>query len=278
MTVTHQSLVSVKELNDALGQENLVVLDCRYSLADFDMGRRAYFQSHIPGAVFMDIGLDLSSPVIKGVTGRHPLPHPKILASSLRAAGINSDSQVVAYDQSNGMYASRAWWLLHWLGHSGVALLDGGFNAWLADGLATDNQCYPPGKGNFKVSLQPHLTVTRQQVAAGKDKIIDSRDYKRFIGETEPIDPVAGHIPGATCIPFMDNTDDKGFWKSGDFLKQKFSGLIPEEGSPPVFYCGSGVSACHNIFAYHLATGKDARLYPGSWSEWINYYPPVTGP
>lgn len=278
MTAKHHSLVNAKELNGLLEQQHLVILDCRYSLADFDMGRRDYFQSHIPGAVFMDIGLDLSSPVIKGVTGRHPLPHPEVLAATLRAAGINPESQVIAYDQSNGMYASRAWWLLHWLGHPGVALLDGGFNAWIAEGFATDNQCYPPRKGNFKASLQPHLTVTRQQVAEGKDQVIDSRDYKRFIGETEPIDPVAGHILGATCIPFMDNTDDKGFWKSTDFLNQKFSDVILEAEPDPVFYCGSGVSACHNIFAYHLATGREARLYPGSWSEWINYYPPVTGP
>ena len=278
MKANEKSLVNTTELSGLLRQPHLVILDCRYSLADFDLGRREYFQAHIPGAVFMDIGLDLSSPVIKGVTGRHPLPHPEVLASSLRAAGVSNESQVIAYDQSNGMYASRAWWLLRWLGHPRVAILDGGLNAWKVAGLEMDNQCYPPGKGDFTYTLRPELTVSREQVAEGKDSIIDSRDYKRFTGETEPIDPVAGHIPGATCIPFMDNTDEKGFWKSPDSLKQKFSGVIPQEGPAPVFYCGSGVSACHNIFAYHLATGKDARLYPGSWSEWINYYPPVTGP
>jgi len=278
LTAPFHTLVRVEELAGIIEQQNLVILDCRYSLADINLGRREYFQSHIPRAVFMDTDLDLSSPVIRGVTGRHPLPHPEVLASSLRAACINSETQVIAYDQSNGMYASRAWWLLRWLGHTRVSLLDGGFNAWAAEGLETDNQCYPPRKGNFEVSLQPHLSVTRQQVAEGNEQLIDSRDYKRFTGETEPIDPVAGHIPGATCIPFMDNTDERGFWKSADLLKQKFSGVISDGRSTPVFYCGSGISACHNIFAYYLATGKEARLYPGSWSEWINYYPPVTGP
>jgi thiosulfate/3-mercaptopyruvate sulfurtransferase len=271
------TLITVDELSGLLETGNVVVLDCRYSLTDFSKGRKDYLQSHLPGAYFMDIGHDLSAPVIKGVTGRHPLPHPEILASSLRAAGVSHGSQVIAYDQSNGAYASRAWWLLRWLGHDQVAVLDGGFDAWIKSGLPVDNQWPAPKKGNFQFQLKQNLTVNVHEVAHLKEPIIDSRDYKRYTGEIEPIDPIAGHIKGALCKPYMDNTNENGFWKSVETLKNKFQDVESPEPVQPVFYCGSGVTACHNILAYKIATGKDARLYPGSWSEWIHYYPPVTG-
>lgn len=271
-------LITADELLQISGSPDLVILDCRYSLADVQKGRRDYLQEHIPGAYFMDVEQDLSSPVIKGVTGRHPLPNPEVLAYTFRAAGLNPSSKVVVYDQANGMAASRAWWLLLWLGHENVLVLDGGFNSWKAKSYPLDNQWPPPAKGMFEINLNISLTVDKADIASGKERIIDSRDYIRYTGESEPIDPVAGHIPGAICIPFADNTDANGFWKSHDFLQQKFSGLAPDDETPPVFYCGSGISACHNILAFKIATGKNARLYPGSWSEWINYYPAVTGP
>ena len=245
-------------------------------LADPDWGRKTYLKHHIPGAYFMDTNLDLSSPVIKGVTGRHPLPEPEVFMFTLRTTGLHHGTQVIAYDQSNGMYASRAWWLLRWLGHQQVAVLDGGLAAWLAKGFSTDNQWTPPAQGSFSATINADMTVSRAMVKQGVDTLVDSRAYNRFLGETEPIDPIAGHIQGAVCIPHMDNTDDNGFWQPADFLRDKFSGLSHEPA--PVFYCGSGISACHNILAYHKATGRMARLYPGSWSEWINYYEPVTGP
>ncbi len=278
MKLKYQSLISVEDLSLIMKDENIVILDCRYYLADLSKGRKEYLKSHIPGAFFMDIGYDLSSPVIKGVTGRHPLPNPEILSSSFRAAGLNMGQQVIVYDQSNGAYAARAWWLLRWLGHDDVALLNGGFEAWKTKGLTLDNQWPAPKKGNFKFNLRPNFIVSMDDVAKQKENIIDSRDYNRYIGETEPIDPVAGHIPKAVCIPYMDNTDDKGYWKSPEFLKKIFGGLHTPEVVPPVFYCGSGVTACHNILAYKIATGNDAMLYPGSWSEWINYFPAATGP
>ncbi|HJW31189.1 MAG TPA: sulfurtransferase, partial [Saprospiraceae bacterium] len=225
---------------------------------------------------FLDIGKDLSAPVVKGVTGRHPLPDPAIMASTFESCGITAGTQVVAYDQSNGMYASRAWWLLNWLGHTDVAVLNGGFKAWMAAGFPVDNQWTPPAEGHITLTLRKELTVTKEEVAGHNFPLVDSREYKRFIGEIEPIDPVAGHIEGAVCMPYQDNVNEDGTWKSPDFLKQKFrelSSSTPE----PVFYCGSGVTACHNILAYKIATGHNARLYGGSWSEWINYYPPVTG-
>jgi len=184
---------------------------------------------------------------------------------------------VIVYDQDHGIYASRAWWLLNWLGHDKVALLNGGFKAWHASGHASDNQWPPPKKGDFAFHLKEDWIVPKEKVALGNELVIDSREHIRYMGQSEPIDPVAGHISGAICIPFKDNTDEDGFWKPLDFLVKKFEILVSDKTDPPVFYCGSGVTACHNILAYKLATGRDARLYPGSWSEWINYYPATTG-
>jgi len=270
--IKQHPLHSVNELHSVLKNNDVVVLDCTYYLNDFDKGRREYLQQHIPGAYFLDIGHDLSAPVIKGVTGRHPLPDPEVITFAFRSCGINQDSLVVAYDQMNGVYASRAWWLLEWLGHTNVAILDGGFAAWKEAGFETDNQWPAPKKGNLITHVRNEWTVTKEEVALEKNNIVDSREYKRYTGEVEPIDPIAGHIPGADCIPYLDNIDEHGFWKSKNYLLKKFKSLA-ENTSTPIFYCGSGVTACHNIFAYKLATGLDAKLYGGSWSEWINYYP-----
>jgi thiosulfate/3-mercaptopyruvate sulfurtransferase len=190
---------------------------------------------------------------------------------------MSAESQVIVYDQSHGTYAARAWWLLNWLGHDRVAVLDGGFAAWTSKNQPVDNQWPAPKHGDFIFHLNPNLTVEIGEVASGKVKLIDSREYKRFTGETEPIDPVAGHIPGAQCIPYLNNTDEHGYWKSPQVLSKKFDDIDRNAVDSPVFYCGSGVTACHNILAYKLATGKNARLYPGSWSEWINYHPPAIG-
>ncbi|HZV43054.1 MAG TPA: sulfurtransferase [Saprospiraceae bacterium] len=277
MLKIYNTLISVDELQQLSNNSEVRILDCTYYLNDFDKGRKEYLNAHIPGAYFMDIGHDLSSPVIQGVTGRHPLPDPEVFTYALRACGINEGSQVVAYDQMNGVYASRAWWLLNWLGHSRVAILNGGKAAWKESGLKTDNQWPPPKKGNLKAQVRNELTVNKEFVSTTQNAIVDSREYKRYTGETEPIDPVAGHIPGAICIPYMDNVDEKGFWKSKEFFFEKFSSLPADPSTAPVFYCGSGVTACHNIFAYKLATNRDAKLYGGSWSEWINYYPIEVG-
>lgn len=273
----YKMLITVDQLRSILNQKDLVILDCSFSLADTSLGRKLYMASHIPGAYFMDINLDLSSPVIKGVTGRHPLPHPLVLTSSLKAAGLHSNSQVVVYDQSNGMYASRAWWLLNWLGHEKVALLDGGFGAWTASKQQVDNQWPLPKHGSFEFTNPKFVTIGIKDLVSQSHTLIDSREHIRFTGEVEKIDPVAGHIPGAICMPFMDNTNEQGYWKSPEQLKEKFEKLSQEASDPPVFYCGSGVTACHNILAYKIATGKNASLYPGSYSEWINYYPVETG-
>ncbi len=277
----YTTLIEPGILFGMMQNQNIVLLDCRYALADLHIGRRQFLNAHIPGAVFMDIGHDLSSPVIPGITGRHPLPHAEILTATLMAAGVEKESQVVVYDQNNGMYASRAWWLLRWLGHDRVAVLNGGMDAWQALGLPMENQWPAPRTGNFIPSVRTHFIVTREQVAREKGKVIDSREFKRYTGEFEPIDSVAGHIAGALCMPYTNNVTSDGRWKSAADLISNFALLRPVDSAemePPVFYCGSGVTACHNILAYKIATGLDARLYPGSWSEWIHYYPPETGP
>jgi thiosulfate/3-mercaptopyruvate sulfurtransferase len=274
----NHTLITVQDFVSLWEEPNTVILDCRYSLADASMGRKAYMENHIPGAYYMDIAQDLSSSVRKGITGRHPLPHPEILSSSLRAAGLHGESQVVVYDQSNGAYAARAWWLLQWLGHEKAAVLEGGYAAWLSRDLPVDNAWTAPKSGDFQPVLRQELIVNVHEVADLRENVIDSREYKRFTGETEPIDPIAGHIPGAVCIPYMDNTDEHGFWKSQEELQKKFENIHAAQPPRPVFYCGSGVTACHNILAYKIATGEDAILYPGSWSEWILHYPPAVGP
>lgn len=275
--IIFDTLIETDQLAERMNQPGLVVLDCRFWLLDKERGRKEYLMGHIPGAHYMDPERDLSSPQIPGVTGRHPLPHPEVFASAMRAAGVSSETQVVAYDQSTGAIAARAWWLLRWLGHSRVAVLNGGFTAWQQQGRETDNQWYPPGHGTMAVQLSHAMSLNRQEVAALHSGVYDSRDYKRFTGETEPIDPVAGHIAGAVCLPHTENNLDSGFWKSPEALQQRFAAVQPSEAGQPVFYCGSGLTACHNILAYKVATGLDALLYPGSWSEWIHYYPAATG-
>lgn len=271
--VNHSTLITTSRLVDLLSDKDVVLLDIRFYLDNKDKGRQEYMMSHIPGAIFLDIEQDLSSPVIKGITGRHPLPDPLLLESRLRGSGVNMNSRVVVYDQSHSAYASRAWWLLRWLGHDDVFVLDGGFEAWRSEGGDVDNQWMLAQTGNFKATIREEMVVQKEQLLDPSQPIIDSREYRRYTGEFEPIDPVAGHIPGAVCMPYTDNTEASGKWKSKSFLQEKFSS-IPDEPIP-VFYCGSGVTACHNILAYKIATGKDAKLYAGSWSEWINYYSPA---
>lgn len=277
MQIEFDTLISTEEVLSLLDKDNTVILDCRYSLTDYDAGRKDFLNSHIPGAFYMDLGHDLSAPVIQGITGRHPLPNPEVFTFTLRAAGLNADSQVIVYDQSNGAYAARAWWLLNWLGHQRVAVLNGGFAAWEKENLPVDNQWPAPKGGNFRPILHQDLIVDKEYVYETTDAIVDSRAYERFTGEKEPLDPVAGHIEGAICLPFANNFQPDGYWRSPKELAEKFAASNLSTEKKPIFYCGSGVTACHNILAYKVATGRLARLYPGSWSEWINYYPPTIG-
>ncbi|KQQ54685.1 3-mercaptopyruvate sulfurtransferase [Pseudomonas sp. Leaf127] len=268
-------LISPRELAARQQTPGLVILDCRFALDDADYGQRSYAQGHIEGARFADLERDLSGPVTKGRTGRHPLPDPKVLLERLRAWGINDDSEVVLYDDGPGAYAARAWWLLAWLGkREGVYLLDGGLKAWHAAGLplSLDAPRSVPGRLTGEPDMSLVLSAERLQNRLGRPTLtlIDARAEPRFRGEVEPIDPVAGHIPGAQCLVFTDNLGEGGRFLPPEQLHERFAQAL--QGRSPkdlVAYCGSGVTACHNLFAMALAGYPLGALYAGSWSEWI---------
>ena len=268
-------LISTEQLQQRLGQENLLILDCHFALEDPAYGRRSYLDGHIPGAHFLDLEQDLSAPVVKGVTGRHPLPDPSALVERLRSCGLKADSQVVLYDDGPGAFAARAWWLLLWLGkRDGLYLLDGGLKAWREAGLELTCAAPDNAPGDFCAEPDNSLVLTAEQLAlrlgTADLTLLDARALPRFLGEVEPIDPVAGHIPGAQCAAFTDNLGADGRFLPADELRQRFDGLRGERPLENlVAYCGSGVTACHNLFAMSLAGYPLAPLYAGSWSEWI---------
>jgi len=266
------TLISTAELARDIHDPHLVVVDCRYDLGDAGTGERGYRAGHLPRAQFMHIDRDLSG-VKTGANGRHPLPEVSALAATLGRAGIDHSAQVVAYDQNNGMWASRLWWLLRWLGHEAVAVLDGGIDKWMRESRPVTRD--PP-------SVRPVTFVTRAPAPVASTaeildnlnrhslKVIDARAAERFRGDVEPIDPVAGHIPGAINRPYFANLSSGATFKSAAELHREFSALL--DGTAPasvVHQCGSGVTACHNALAMAVAGLPGSRLYPGSWSEWI---------
>lgn len=265
------TLIRPAQLQAHLGEPGWCVVDVRHQLADVGYGERAYGEAHLPGAFFLHCDRDLSGP-LNGRNGRHPLPDPEVLAGRLAALGINRQTQVVAYDDGNGMIASRLWWLLRWLGHDAVAVLDGGWAAWCKAGgplTAVRPNAMP---GDFRPQLRP-WTVDVVDVLAGLGspgrRLLDARAADRFRGENETIDPVAGHIPGAGNRFFGDNLAADGCFKPAVELAAEWRALLAGDApAAVVHYCGSGVSACQNILAMEIAGLSGSRLYSGSWSEW----------
>ena len=268
-------LISPLALDQKKEQAALVILDCRFALEDPDYGQRSYAEGHIAGASFADLERDLSGPVIKGVTGRHPLPDPQALIERLQAWGIDNDSQVVLYDDGPGAYAARAWWLLAWLGkRDGVFILDGGLKAWHAAGLPLSLDAPGNTRGTFSGTPDAAMVLSadqlQQRLTRPELTLLDARGLPRNRGEVEPIDPVAGHIPGASCAAFTDNLGPDGRFLPAAQLQQRFAEKLAQRSpSELVAYCGSGVTACHNLFALCLAGYPLGALYAGSWSEWI---------
>jgi thiosulfate/3-mercaptopyruvate sulfurtransferase len=264
------SLIDSKVLFEQLENRSWCVIDCRASLTDPVAGSAAYAAGHIPGALFADLANDLSGPLIAGVTGRHPLPDPRALAATFGRWGVDARTQVVAYDAGNGAYAARAWWLFRWLGHSAVAVLNGGLAAWQAEGYPLRSVAEHRATTTFPVRAPLTRVVSVAEVVdqgASMD-LVDARTEARFRGEVEPIDPVAGHIPGARCLPFEGNLGSDGRFASPELLRRRFeAGLNTDKEL--VCYCGSGVTACHNILAMRYAGLQEATLYAGSFSEWI---------
>jgi thiosulfate/3-mercaptopyruvate sulfurtransferase len=264
------SLIDSKVLFEQLENRGWCLIDCRASLTDPVAGSTAYAAGHIPGALFADLATDLSGPLIAGVTGRHPLPDPHTLAATFGRWGVDARTQVVAYDAGNGAYAARAWWLFRWLGHSAVAVLNGGLAAWQGEGYPLRSIAEHRATTTFPVRATLTRVVSVAEVidrGASMD-LVDARAEARFRGEVEPIDPVAGHIPGARCLPFEGNLGSDGRFASPEVLRQRFeAGLAANQEL--VCYCGSGVTACHNILAMRYAGLPEATLYAGSFSEWI---------
>ncbi|MBU0512199.1 MAG: sulfurtransferase [Chloroflexi bacterium] len=272
--MTYTTLISTTELAQQLDTTAWAIIDCRFWLDDTEKGRRDYRKSHIPGAIYAHLDEDLSVPKLPGVTGRHPLPPVDEFAARLGALGIGPGVQVVVYDDRAGAMAARLWWMMRWLGHEAVALLDGGFPAWLRDGLPVTAAPSAPQPHTFAPHPRPELLITTADVLARFGDpayaLFDSRAPERYRGEVEPIDPVAGHIPGAVSAPFAENLDADDNFKSTAALRSRFVTLmrgLPAEGV--AFYCGSGVTSAHNVLAVAHAGLGEACLYVGSWSEWI---------
>ncbi|WP_448572420.1 sulfurtransferase [Trichothermofontia sp.] len=255
----------------------LVVVDCRFSLAHPAQGQQQYTMGHIPGAYYLDLNRDLSSPVqVHG--GRHPLPDLAQLATKLATIGVTSaqagePTLVVAYDDSRLAFAARLWWLLRYLGHDAVAVLDGGLAGWQAAGYPITSEVPPPRAGTFIPQVRPALRVDIDTVRSRKDLpgvvLVDAREPERYRGEREPIDPIAGSIPGAVNYPWQDTTDDRGYIKSLDAHRQRWAALA--EAEEIMVYCGSGVTACVDLLSLALAGKPESKLYVGSWSDWCSY-------
>jgi thiosulfate/3-mercaptopyruvate sulfurtransferase len=270
MTLT--TLVNTGTLAAHLSDPTWVVVDCRFALNDEAWGSREYLARHIPGAVYAHLAHDLSGE-LSGRNGRHPLPDPGVLTRTLGAFGITNGVQVVAYDQDGGMFASRLWWLLRWMGHDEVAVLDGGFAKWMAEQrpISSGQETHAPRP--FGGSPRAHMVADVDEVArlVGREptRLVDARAPERYRGEVEPIDRVAGHIPGAVNDFYMQNLDEHGTFRSAEALRDRLTtaigGAAPDE---IVCYCGSGVTACHTLLALERAGLHGARLYAGSWSEW----------
>ncbi|MGO4325516.1 sulfurtransferase [Cupriavidus sp. 2TAF22] len=273
MFTTLISSQDLRALREDSGRHS-VVIDCSFDLANPAAGRESYHAGHLPGAFYLHLDNELSGEKT-GSNGRHPLPDPNALTARLRVLGVNEDSQVIAYDAQGGMYAARLWWLLRWLGHEAVAVLDGGKNAWVAAGLPLEAGSTPEpataGTLTGKASLA--ATVDANLVLANIDErgrlVVDARAPDRFRGENETLDPVGGHIPGAANRFFKDNLLADGSFKSAAALRQEFTQVLgARPASEAVMQCGSGVTACHNLLALEVAGLRGAALYPGSWSEW----------
>ncbi len=287
MTEIHNPLISVAELNAVLSAPELRIIDCRFRLTEPNWGQMMYRREHVPGAVYAHLDHDLASPV-SADSGRHPLPGKNEFLRLLARWGADADGRFICYDSAGGAVAVRLWWMLrHWLGLGSVQILDGGWPAWQQAGcrVETGDAVIRPAAALLTCKADLGCWLSTDQIVANLESqeycLVDARSSKRFAGLEEPIDTVAGHIPEALNRPLTDNLTKQGLFKPAMQLRQEFAALLPTDCSPEnvVHSCGSGVTACHNLFAMELADMTGSRLYPGSWSEWIRdpKRPMVTG-
>ena len=274
MLTTHPAvLIAPEALADVIDRPDCLVFDCRHDLFDEAAGERAYESGHIPGAFHLHLDRDLSGEIVPGKTGRHPLPDAQAFARKLSLYGLSEGKRVVVYDDKGGGIAARLWWMLRAVGHEAVQVLDGGIQGWKIAGYSVTEGTEPLPATDYRRKTEaytvadwqlPMITLGDLQVEAAPP-LADSRTAARYRGEQEPIDPVAGHIPDAVNYPWPDNLDARGRFKSAEALQERFADLP----AGVVFYCGSGVTACHNLLAYALAHGRIAGLYVGGWSEYL---------
>lgn len=269
----YTTLIGAEALYAHLSEPTWAILDCRFRLTDPDTGRTLYEAAHIPGALYADLNRDLAGPP-GGEAGRHPLPELDIFRRTVGNWGIEEGVQVVCYDDAGGSLAARLWWMLRYLGHARVAVLDGGWQAWLAQGYLTVSGTEQRTPTTFQGEPHPEMLASLEEVVAlsagGQGaRLVDSRDARRYRGEIEPLDPVAGHIPGARNRPFSQNLAEDGTLRPPEALRAEWDALLGEQ--PPsdlILYCGSGVTACHNLLALEQAGRSGARLFVPSWSGW----------
>jgi thiosulfate/3-mercaptopyruvate sulfurtransferase len=276
--MTFTTLISAADLRSLVGKPDIAVIDCRFDLMNPAAGRRAYLEGHIPGARYADLNRDLSGP-ITATTGRHPLPSPGDFAVTLARLRVGSATQVVAYDDSGGAFAARLWWMLRWVGHAAAAVLDGGIKAWVNEGgalRAGEEAPLPAAQGQYHESLQVDTAAVvgtadlEQLLSDPAFLLIDARAGERYAGTVEPIDSVAGHIDGAVNHAFSSNLGADGRFLPAPLLRQMWEKRLAGRSPTQVAaMCGSGVTACHNLLSLEVAGMRGARLYAGSWSEWI---------
>ncbi len=281
---TMEFVVEVDWLAQHLADPHVVIVDCRFALSDSSQGERQYQAAHIPGAYYLSLDRHLSAPV-QTHGGRHPLPDPQILGPTLANMGIkHNQTLVVAYDDSKFAFAARLWWLLRYYGHDRVVVLNGGYGAWRSAGYPVSAELPASNPGSFEPQLRAQgvssaasdWTVDIAQLRQPDDQriLIDAREAERYRGEREPIDPVAGHIPGAVNYPWLEVVDDRGYLWPTEQHQRRWADLDP--ALTKVSYCGSGVTACVNLLSMAIAGVAPARLYPGSWSDWCSYLPAPT--
>lgn len=265
------NLVDATTLHERLRDPDLVTVDTRFRLQDPEAGRKSYEAGHLPGAVYLDLDKDLSAPPQEH-GGRHPLPNMESFADTLEEAGISNSSRVVVYDDQGGLFAGRLWWMLRYAGHEAVQLLDGGLRIWTEAGFELSQELPEPQRGVFTLNLRPEMVADIREVRAKLEDpgtlLIDARGAERYRGESEPLDKRAGHIPSALNLPFSENLQE-GRFKDAAALRERFK--PSKEADEVIVYCGSGVSAAHNLLAMDEVGIKNTRLYVGSWSDWSSY-------
>ncbi len=279
MSTVFETIIDAPALCALLDDPGLVIIDARFNLMDVEEGRKAYLRAHVAGAQYVHLDDDLSGPPLTDA-GRHPLPSADALNALFSRLGIDADAQVVAYDQRDGAVAARVWWMLRYMGHQAVAVLDGGWKAWTAAGLPTAGGVESRAGADFHGEPRGDWLITVDRVPDAR-RLVDARDPRRYRGEREPLDPVAGHIPGAVNHCYSDNVDADGHFLPPATLAARLSETLA--GTPPeeaVYYCGSGVTACHDLLAACHAGLPAGGLYVGSWSEWCSdpRRPVATGP